>query len=122
MSVSDIYEPVDFGYDSQVFISRSFDATTHFETTCLDVLDIFKRGTTQEFDFAKITHLSLEDSGEWMNEKKNMEMNDEKWWMWFWYNLTNFGIPSFFKFPPLSSLLLLLIANFRKILTMMSYS
>lgn len=64
VTISDIYEPVDYGYESQVFISRSFDATTHFETTCLDVLDIFKRGTTQEFDFSKITHLSLEDSNE----------------------------------------------------------
>uniref|UniRef100_A0A914KXR8 Rab GDP dissociation inhibitor n=1 Tax=Meloidogyne incognita TaxID=6306 RepID=A0A914KXR8_MELIC len=62
--VSDIYEPIDMGYSSQVFISRSFDATTHFETTCLDVLDIFKRGTTEEFDFTKITHLSLEDNNE----------------------------------------------------------
>uniref|UniRef100_A0A183BP24 Rab GDP dissociation inhibitor n=1 Tax=Globodera pallida TaxID=36090 RepID=A0A183BP24_GLOPA len=62
VTISDLYEPVDMGYESQIFISRSFDATTHFETTCLDVLDIFKRGTTEEFDFSKITHLSLEDT------------------------------------------------------------
>lgn len=49
------------GAESQVFISRSYDPTTHFETTCKDVLDIFQRGTTTEFDFTKITHLSLED-------------------------------------------------------------
>ncbi|KAI1727145.1 GDP dissociation inhibitor domain-containing protein [Ditylenchus destructor] len=62
IQVSDIYEPTDLGYDSQMFISRSYDATTHFETTCKDVLDIFNRGTTEEFDFSKITHLSLEDN------------------------------------------------------------
>uniref|UniRef100_A0A915PPB8 Ubiquinone biosynthesis O-methyltransferase, mitochondrial n=1 Tax=Setaria digitata TaxID=48799 RepID=A0A915PPB8_9BILA len=61
VNVSDVYEPIDMGAKSQVFISRSYDPTTHFETTCKDVLDIFQRGTTTEFDFTKITHLSLED-------------------------------------------------------------
>ncbi|KAF5293951.1 hypothetical protein FQR65_LT10965 [Abscondita terminalis] len=54
--VSDYYEPTDNGLESQIFISETFDATTHFETTCLDVLDIFKRGTGEEFDFSKIKH------------------------------------------------------------------
>lgn len=52
--VSDYYEPTDDGLQSQVFISESYDATTHFETTCLDVLNIFKRGTGEDFDFSKI--------------------------------------------------------------------
>ncbi|KAJ8949852.1 hypothetical protein NQ318_010486 [Aromia moschata] len=56
VSVSDYYEPTDDGLESQIFISQSYDATTHFETTCLDVLDIFKRGTGEEFDFSKIKH------------------------------------------------------------------
>jgi Rab GDP dissociation inhibitor len=54
VSVSDFYEPNDNGLESQLFISQSYDATTHFETTCLDVLDIFKRGTGEDFDFSKI--------------------------------------------------------------------
>nr|QBH73827.1 rab gdp-dissociation inhibitor [Nicoletia phytophila] len=54
--VSDYYEPVDDGVQSQVFISKSYDATTHFETTCLDVLDIFRRGTGEDFDFSKVKH------------------------------------------------------------------
>lgn len=56
VTVSDYVEPIDKGLESQVFISESYDATTHFETTCLDVLDIFKRGTGEEFDFSKIKH------------------------------------------------------------------
>ena len=60
--MSDVYEPVDLGLDSQIFISKSYDPTSHFETTCTDVLDVFKRGTTESFDFTKITHLSLEDN------------------------------------------------------------
>lgn len=62
VSVSDVYEPVDLGVESQIFISKSYDSTTHFETVCKDVLDIFERGTTTPFDFEKITHLSLEDN------------------------------------------------------------
>lgn len=56
VSVYDYFEPTDEGLQSQIFISQSYDATTHFETTCLDVLDIFKRGTGEEFDFSKIKH------------------------------------------------------------------
>ncbi|XP_012278245.1 rab GDP dissociation inhibitor alpha [Orussus abietinus] len=54
--VSDYMEPVDDGSESQIFVSTSYDATTHFETTCLDVLDIFKRATGEEFDFKKMKH------------------------------------------------------------------
>ncbi|XP_015123145.1 rab GDP dissociation inhibitor alpha [Diachasma alloeum] len=54
VSVSDYYEPTDDGINSQLFISTSYDATTHFETTCLDVLDIFKRATGEDFDFNKV--------------------------------------------------------------------
>ncbi|CAG0881141.1 unnamed protein product [Darwinula stevensoni] len=56
MKVYDVYQPLEDGLKSQVFVSKSYDATSHFETTCLDVLDIFKRGTGQEFDFSKVRH------------------------------------------------------------------
>ena len=52
--ISDYLEPTDDGTQSNIFISTSYDATTHFETTCLDVLDIFKRATGEEFDFNKV--------------------------------------------------------------------
>lgn len=52
--VSDFHEPTDNGKESQIFISKSYDATSHFETTCLDVLDIYRRGTGEEFDFSKV--------------------------------------------------------------------
>lgn len=60
VTTADIYEPKTDGKENQVFISTSYDATTHFETTCQDVLDIFKRATGEEFDFSKVTH-NLED-------------------------------------------------------------
>jgi Rab GDP dissociation inhibitor len=61
VTVSDYFEPLDSGTSSQIFISSSYDATTHFETTCLDVLDIFKRGTGEDFDFSKVKHTLEED-------------------------------------------------------------
>ncbi|XP_076023517.1 rab GDP dissociation inhibitor beta-like [Genypterus blacodes] len=51
VSISDQYEPTDLGTESQIFISRSYDATTHFETTCGDIKDIYRRMTGAEFDF-----------------------------------------------------------------------
>ncbi len=54
VTVCDFYEPVDDGKESQIFVSKSYDATSHFGTTCDDVLDIFKRGTGEDFDFSKV--------------------------------------------------------------------
>ena len=39
-----------------MFISSSYDATTHFETTCNDVVDMYRRATGAEFDFSKVSN------------------------------------------------------------------
>ncbi|XP_077134530.1 rab GDP dissociation inhibitor beta-like [Ranitomeya variabilis] len=51
VSISDQYVPKHDGTKSQIFISRSYDATTHFETTCDDIRDIFRRMTGVSLDF-----------------------------------------------------------------------
>lgn len=56
VTVSPIFKPTDDGVVNQLFISESYDATSHFETTCLDVLDIYRRGTGEDFDFSKVKH------------------------------------------------------------------
>ena len=56
VTVSPQYKPNEDGRDSQLFISESYDATSHFETTCLDVLSIYNRGTGETFDFSKVKH------------------------------------------------------------------
>ncbi|XP_069785368.1 rab GDP dissociation inhibitor alpha-like [Narcine bancroftii] len=48
--ISDLYEPLDDGSESQIFISQSYDATTHFETTCNDIKDIYRRMTGTDLD------------------------------------------------------------------------
>ncbi|XP_041048249.1 rab GDP dissociation inhibitor alpha isoform X1 [Carcharodon carcharias] len=51
VSISDLYQPMDDGKTSQIFISSSYDATTHFETTCDDIKSIYKRMTGTDFNF-----------------------------------------------------------------------
>ncbi|KAK7066914.1 Rab GDP dissociation inhibitor alpha [Halocaridina rubra] len=56
VTVSPIFKPLEDGQENQIFISESYDATSHFETTCLDVLSIYRRGTGEDFDFSKVKH------------------------------------------------------------------
>lgn len=64
VSVSDLYEPVDNGQDSQIFITKSYDATTHFESTCQDILDVYERITGEKFDFTTVTRGLGQDEDE----------------------------------------------------------
>jgi Rab GDP dissociation inhibitor len=43
-----LYEPIDSGKKDNIFISKSYDATSHFETTTDDVKDIYARATGEE--------------------------------------------------------------------------
>ena len=54
VKVSDVYEPLDDGTESKIFVSKSYDATSHFDTTCQDVLDMYKRVTGAEFNFSQV--------------------------------------------------------------------
>lgn len=38
-----LYEPLESGVNDNIFISKSYDATSHFETTTDDVKDIYRR-------------------------------------------------------------------------------
>jgi Rab GDP dissociation inhibitor len=48
--VRDLYEPLENGQKDQVFISKSYDAETHFDKSCEDILDIYKRITGKDMD------------------------------------------------------------------------
>jgi Rab GDP dissociation inhibitor len=51
-NVRDLYEPLDDGKKDQIFISKSFDAETHFDKSCEDILDIYKRITGKDMDLS----------------------------------------------------------------------
>ncbi|CAO3630877.1 unnamed protein product [Cunninghamella echinulata] len=48
VSVLDIEEPLADGTKDQVYVSRSYDATSHFETVCDDVRQLYRRITGTE--------------------------------------------------------------------------
>jgi len=48
--VKDVLVPLSDGKDDNVFISTSYDATSHFETTCEDILTIYQRITGRPMD------------------------------------------------------------------------
>ncbi|KIW05855.1 uncharacterized protein PV09_03058 [Verruconis gallopava] len=43
-----LYEPIEDGKSDSVFLSKSYDATSHFETTTDDIRDIYRRATGEE--------------------------------------------------------------------------
>ncbi|XP_054752405.2 rab GDP dissociation inhibitor beta-like [Lytechinus pictus] len=54
ISIVDQMSPKETAEQSQIFVTKSYDATTHFETTCDDILDIYRKITGEDFDFSKI--------------------------------------------------------------------
>jgi len=54
VAVEDLYEPVNDGVANGIFITKSFDATSHFETTCDDILAVYRRVTGEELDLSKL--------------------------------------------------------------------
>jgi len=51
--ISDNYEPISDGRKDKVYVSKSYDATSHFESTCDDILDIWERITGEKLDLNK---------------------------------------------------------------------
>jgi Rab GDP dissociation inhibitor len=49
-SVTTTYEPVEDGSKDKCYISKSFDATSHFESDCDDLLSLYKRVTGEDLD------------------------------------------------------------------------
>ena len=45
VSIASIEEPVDGGSEDNIFITRSYDATSHFETVVDDIHDVWRRAT-----------------------------------------------------------------------------
>ncbi|KAG8435955.1 hypothetical protein GDO86_007160, partial [Hymenochirus boettgeri] len=61
VSITDQLIPKHDGTKKQVFISKSYDATTHFETTSNDIKDMFRRMTGANLDFADMWSMDTQD-------------------------------------------------------------
>ncbi|WPK23557.1 hypothetical protein PUMCH_000798 [Australozyma saopauloensis] len=53
MGIAELYEPLDEGHESNIFISKSYDATSHFESATDDVKDLYFRITGKQLDLSK---------------------------------------------------------------------
>lgn len=53
VSISPIYSPASSGSHDNVFITRSYDATSHFETVCDDVKEVWRRAIGEELVLKK---------------------------------------------------------------------
>jgi len=51
--VTDLWEPEDNGATSNIFVSKSYDATSHFQSVSADVRDIYKRLTGNDLVLKK---------------------------------------------------------------------
>jgi len=50
VSVSDIHEPCNSGAEESLYITKSYDATSHFESSSRDVLAIYESITGETLD------------------------------------------------------------------------
>ena len=58
-----LYEPLNDGRADNCYISKSFDATSHFETTSLDVIDMYERITGEKLDLDKMADSAPDEDG-----------------------------------------------------------
>ncbi len=61
MSLVDQYEPVESGNKDNIFITRSYDATSHFETVVEDLKDVYRRFSGNELVLTKKVRQSVEE-------------------------------------------------------------
>lgn len=54
VAVDDLLEPVDDGKANGMFVTKSYDATSHFQSTCDDVMDVYERVTGEKLDLTKV--------------------------------------------------------------------
>jgi Rab GDP dissociation inhibitor len=59
-NIVDTYTPKDDGIKSRAFITSSYDATSHFERTTDEVLDLYQRIFGEPFDLSKPVELPTE--------------------------------------------------------------
>jgi len=53
VSVTPIYAPASSGAHDKVYVTRSYDSTSHFETVCADVKDVWLRSQGEELVLKK---------------------------------------------------------------------
>lgn len=63
---TDMMAPIDDGKESRLFIAKSYDATSHFETVCHDVKDLYERYAGKALEVKK--RPTVEEEQETLNK------------------------------------------------------
>lgn len=63
VKVDKMFAPVADGTEDGVFITTSYDATTHFETTFDDINDVYRRVTGKELDLSQVDESGADGGG-----------------------------------------------------------
>jgi Rab GDP dissociation inhibitor len=50
VSVSNVYEPTEEGFESNLWITSSYDATSHFESASEEILEIYQKVVGEKLD------------------------------------------------------------------------
>lgn len=50
VSVSPVFEPLESGKDNGVWITKSYDPSSHFEIASQDILDVYEKLTGEQLD------------------------------------------------------------------------
>jgi len=50
VSVSTLYEPVEEGHNSNLWVTSSYDATSHFESASEEILQIYEKIVGEKLD------------------------------------------------------------------------
>lgn len=53
MGIAELFEPIDDGKEANIFISKSYDASSHFESATDDIKDMYFKITGKELDLSK---------------------------------------------------------------------
>jgi len=61
VSISPLYVPASSGTRDNVYVTRSYDATSHFETVTDDVKDVWRRAMKAELELKKREELEIAD-------------------------------------------------------------
>ncbi|KAI0463754.1 Rab GDP dissociation inhibitor alpha [Komagataella kurtzmanii] len=62
MGIAELYEPLEDGSKNHVYLSRSYDPSSHFETTTDDVKDLYRRVTGHDLVLKKRKTVEEEES------------------------------------------------------------
>lgn len=75
VDISNLYEPIQDGVSDGIYISKSLDSSSHFETVVVDVKSVYKRLTGEELKIdGKVKKVGEDGVAEWFSFVSNKSL------------------------------------------------